>query len=82
MQPLIFLGDLNILEPGRHPHYPFFAPFEYDFYLSADRNPHGPRAARTQGVRPCCLIYGGNLVLVTAQERSYAGVKAALTSVS
>jgi len=31
-RPLIFLGDLNILEPGHQPHYPFFAQFEYDFY--------------------------------------------------
>jgi exodeoxyribonuclease-3 len=30
----ILLGDLNILEPGHKPHYPFFAPFEYDFYRS------------------------------------------------
>lgn len=28
------LGDLNILEPGHQPRYPFFAPFEYDFYRS------------------------------------------------
>jgi exodeoxyribonuclease-3 len=28
----VFLGDLNVLEPGHHPHYPFFAAFEYDFY--------------------------------------------------
>jgi exodeoxyribonuclease III len=28
----VFLGDLNVLEPGHQPHYPFFAPFEYDFY--------------------------------------------------
>ncbi len=28
----MFLGDLNVLEPGHQPHYPFFAPFEYDFY--------------------------------------------------
>ena len=28
------LGDLNILEPGHRPRYPFFAPFEYDFYRS------------------------------------------------
>lgn len=28
----VLLGDLNILEPGHRPHYPFFAPFEYDFY--------------------------------------------------
>jgi exodeoxyribonuclease-3 len=30
--PAILLGDLNILEPGHQPRYPFFAPFEYDFY--------------------------------------------------
>jgi exodeoxyribonuclease-3 len=30
--PLILLGDLNILEPDHRPHYPFFAPFEYNFY--------------------------------------------------
>jgi exodeoxyribonuclease-3 len=29
---VVFLGDLNVLEPGHQPHYPFFAPFEYDFY--------------------------------------------------
>jgi exodeoxyribonuclease-3 len=36
--PAVFLGDLNILEPGHRPHYAFFAPFEYDFYrtLCAD----------------------------------------------
>jgi exodeoxyribonuclease III len=36
--PAVLLGDLNILEPGHQPHYPFFVPFEYDFYraLSAD----------------------------------------------
>ena len=36
--PTVFLGDLNILEPGHRPHYSCFAPFEYDFYraLSAD----------------------------------------------
>jgi exodeoxyribonuclease-3 len=28
----VLLGDLNILEPGHKPRYPFFAPFEYDFY--------------------------------------------------
>jgi exodeoxyribonuclease III len=28
----VFLGDLNILEPGHQPHYSFFAPFEYEFY--------------------------------------------------
>jgi exodeoxyribonuclease III len=28
----VFLGDLNVLEPGHQPHYPFFVPFEYDFY--------------------------------------------------
>jgi exodeoxyribonuclease-3 len=30
--PAVLLGDLNVLEPGHQPHYPFFAPFEYDFY--------------------------------------------------
>jgi exodeoxyribonuclease-3 len=30
----IVLGDLNILEPGHRPRYPFFASFEYDFYRS------------------------------------------------
>ena len=30
--PAVVLGDLNVLEPGHQPHYPFFAPFEYDFY--------------------------------------------------
>jgi exodeoxyribonuclease III len=30
--PAIVLGDLNILEPDHWPRYPFFAPFEYDFY--------------------------------------------------
>jgi exodeoxyribonuclease-3 len=28
----VFLGDLNILEPGHEPRYPFFVPFEYGFY--------------------------------------------------
>ena len=30
--PAIVLGDLNVLEPDHWPRYPFFAPFEYDFY--------------------------------------------------
>jgi hypothetical protein len=30
--PAMFFGDLNVLEPGHQPHYPFFAPFECDFY--------------------------------------------------
>lgn len=30
--PAVFLGDLNVLEPDHQPRYPFFAPFEYDFY--------------------------------------------------
>jgi exodeoxyribonuclease-3 len=36
--PAVLLGDLNILEPGHQPRYPFFVPFEYDFYraLSAE----------------------------------------------
>lgn len=32
--PLVVAGDLNVLEPGHQPRYPFFAPFEYDFYRS------------------------------------------------
>jgi exodeoxyribonuclease-3 len=31
-QATVFLGDLNVLEPDHQPRYPFFAPFEYDFY--------------------------------------------------
>jgi exodeoxyribonuclease-3 len=31
---VLLLGDLNILEPAHRPRYPFFAPFEYDFYRS------------------------------------------------
>jgi exodeoxyribonuclease III len=30
--PAIVVGDLNVLEPGHRPRYPFLAPFEYDFY--------------------------------------------------
>ena len=30
--PTVLLGDLNVLEPDHQPRYPFFAPFEYDFY--------------------------------------------------
>ena len=30
--PAIVLGDLNVLEPAHRPAYPFFEPFEYDFY--------------------------------------------------
>ena len=30
--PAVLLGDLNLLEPAHRPRYPFFAPFEYDFY--------------------------------------------------
>jgi exodeoxyribonuclease III len=37
---LIFLGNLNVLEPGHQPHYPFFAQFEYDFYRALT-NRHG-----------------------------------------
>jgi exodeoxyribonuclease-3 len=33
-KPVLLLGDFNILEPGHKPRYPFFAPFEYDFYRS------------------------------------------------
>lgn len=31
-QPMLLLGDLNVLEPDHQPAYRFFAPFEYDFY--------------------------------------------------
>jgi exodeoxyribonuclease III len=31
-RPTVLLGDLNVLEPGHKPRYPFFAPFEYNFY--------------------------------------------------
>ncbi len=34
----IVMGDFNILEPNHHPKYPFFRPFEYDFYSWLDRN--------------------------------------------
>lgn len=37
--PAVLLGDLNVLEPAHQPRYPFFVPFEYDFYraLSAEQ---------------------------------------------
>ena len=38
--PAVLLGDLNILEPGHQPHYPFFVPFEYDFYRALNAE-HG-----------------------------------------
>ena len=38
--PVLLLGDLNILEPDHRPGYPFFAPFEYEFY-SALGGVHG-----------------------------------------
>ena len=31
-QPTLFLGDLNVVEPGHQPRYRFFAAFEYEFY--------------------------------------------------
>lgn len=34
---LILLGDLNVLEPDHRPAYPFFLPFEYDFYRDLGR---------------------------------------------
>jgi hypothetical protein len=37
---VLLLGDLNILEPDHRPGYPFFAPFEYEFY-SALGGVHG-----------------------------------------
>jgi exodeoxyribonuclease-3 len=36
--PAVLLGDLNVLEPGHEPRYPFFVPFEYDFYLALSAN--------------------------------------------
>ena len=40
-QPLILLGDLNVLEPDHQPpHRGQFAPFEYDFYRDLTRH-HG-----------------------------------------
>jgi exodeoxyribonuclease III len=30
--PAVFLGDLTSSKPAHQPHYPFFVPFEYDFY--------------------------------------------------
>src|SRR5262249_13412203 len=30
--PSVLLGDLNVLEPDHQPRYPFFKPFEYEFY--------------------------------------------------
>jgi len=38
--PSILLGDLNVVEPDHWPRYPFFAPFEYDFYRAL-AGPHG-----------------------------------------
>jgi exodeoxyribonuclease-3 len=38
--PTVLMGDLNVLEPGHQPHYPFFAEFEYDFYRAL-LNAHG-----------------------------------------
>jgi len=35
--PTVLLGDLNVLEPDHQPRYPFFAPFEYDFYRALTR---------------------------------------------
>src|SRR5260370_42049191 len=42
--PAILPADLNILEPGHQPRYPFFAPFEHDFY-QARAGTHGLTAA-------------------------------------
>jgi exodeoxyribonuclease III len=44
--PALLLGDLNILEPGHQPHYPFFAPFEYDFYRARTGRHHMTDAFR------------------------------------
>ncbi len=37
--PVLLLGDLNVIEPDHRPGYPFFAPFEYDFYRAL-ADPH------------------------------------------
>lgn len=34
---LVLLGDLNVLEPDHRPAYPFFQPFEYEFYRTLGR---------------------------------------------
>ena len=58
--PAVLLGDLNVLEPSHQPRYPFFVPFEYDFYralgadhglLDAFRHLH-PGSRRVQLGRP------------------------------
>jgi exodeoxyribonuclease-3 len=36
--PAVFLGDLNVIEPSHLPRYPFFVPFEYDFYRALSTN--------------------------------------------
>ncbi len=54
-QPTILLGDLNILEPGHQPRYPFFAPFEYDFYRAL-ASTHGLTDA-FRGVHPDAAEY-------------------------
>jgi exodeoxyribonuclease III len=32
--PVVLTGDLNVVEPGHHPRYAVFGPWEYDFYRS------------------------------------------------
>jgi exodeoxyribonuclease-3 len=54
-QPTLLLGDLNILEPGHKPRYPFFAPFEYDFY-QALASAHGLTDA-FRGLHPDAAEY-------------------------
>jgi exodeoxyribonuclease III len=36
--PSVLVGDLNVLEPDHRPRYPFFKPFEYDFYRCLEAN--------------------------------------------
>jgi len=63
--PTVLLGDLNVLEPDHQPRYPFFAPFEYDFYralagrhglVDAFRHLH-PQAAEHSWVCRTCDGY-------------------------
>ena len=52
-RPAIVAGDLNILEPGHQPHYPFFAPFKSFLpdpgrYARPDRRVPAPAPGRSR----------------------------------